>query len=193
VGAILGEVTATNPAKPQPDARGVLLAVIDPGDLHLYPVGPFSRVAAHTATDALRLVAHEQPAVVVVDWDMPAIDAAAICEAVCRHAGVLVTTAIPERAPVALKSGCHSLLLKPVTPSLIATRVGRLVAALANGHSNGSRSVQAVGTNVSWPDALCPSCSVPGATSFEFLSHRRAWYACLACDHVWIGRRRELS
>jgi hypothetical protein len=28
-------------------------------------------------------------------------------------------------------------------------------------------------------------------TSFEFLSRRRAWYACLACRKVWIAPRQD--
>jgi hypothetical protein len=139
----------------QTGETGVLLAVIDPADLHLYPDRGFSRLAAHTAIEALQLITYAKPQVVAVDWDMPRIDGAAICEA-------------------ALKAGCHSVLLKPVTRGLVATRVGRLVAALANGGSNGSNTIHANGTNLAWPDTACPQCSVPGAISFEFLSHRRA-------------------
>ena len=29
------------------------------------------------------------------------------------------------------------------------------------------------------------------AVSFEFSSYRRMWYACLACEHVWLGPRQE--
>ena len=34
-------------------------------------------------------------------------------------------------------------------------------------------------------------CQSNGATSFEYSSYRRMWYACLACDAVWLGPRQE--
>jgi hypothetical protein len=47
------------------------------------------------------------------------------------------------------------------------------------------------GTNRVWPNTQCPYCHRNGVTSFEFCSHRRAWYACLDCRKVWIAKRQE--
>jgi transposase-like protein len=47
------------------------------------------------------------------------------------------------------------------------------------------------GTNVQWPNTVCPYCNHRGVTSFDFISHRRAWYACPECKKVWMGRRQE--
>jgi hypothetical protein len=42
-----------------------------------------------------------------------------------------------------------------------------------------------------WPTAECPYCDHEGVTSFEYASHRRTWYACLACKKVWMAKRRD--
>ena len=47
------------------------------------------------------------------------------------------------------------------------------------------------GTNRVWQDSACPKCGTHGPTSFDFSSYRRMWYACLTCDHTWLGPRQE--
>jgi len=98
----------------------------------------------------------------------------------------------PATAPAALKAGCHAILLKPFAPNLAAGRIGRLSRELPMGVTS-SRSTPAVqyGTNRAWAATHCPECDTAAATSFEFASYRRMWYACLACDHVWLGPRQE--
>lgn len=174
------------------DVRAVVLAAIRPSDLLLYPASPFTLVAAHTTADAMELLARVHPRVVAIDWDARELDAPAICHAARRLASVLVTTT-PECVPAALKAGCHAVLLKPFAPNLVAARVGRLLRQnppLTGGR--GSPTLQPRGTNHVWPDMTCPRCGARGVTSFEFSSHRRMWYACLACERVWVGVRREI-
>lgn len=40
-----------------------------------------------------------------------------------------------------------------------------------------------------WPTTRCAHCDHEGVMSFEYASHRRAWYACLACKKVWMAKR----
>lgn len=47
------------------------------------------------------------------------------------------------------------------------------------------------GTNIVWPNSHCPSCAHTGVVSFDNASYRRMWYACLACNKVWIAARQE--
>ena len=60
---------------------------------------------------------------------------------------------------------------------------------LVEARINGSEPLAT--TNHVWPETRCPACERPGAVSFEFSSHRRAWYACLGCKAVWMGKRQE--
>jgi hypothetical protein len=46
-------------------------------------------------------------------------------------------------------------------------------------------------TNRVWAEVACTRCQQDGVVSFEFASHRRAWYACLECKNVWMAKRRE--
>jgi hypothetical protein len=111
---------------------------------------------------------------------------------------------LAERVPGALAAGCDAVLLKPFPPNLLHARIGRLLRArgeiLKNRavqsqlkvHHLGERSELLLGgTNRVWPNTHCPYCSHPGITSFEYCSHRRAWYACLECKKVWIAKRLE--
>ena len=93
----------------------------------------------------------------------------------------------------ALKAGCHAVLLRPFAPNLLAARLGRLSREIPTTPNalRGLAALQLVGTNRVWPDTQCPTCHAGGAVSFEFSSYRRMWYACLGCDHVWLGPRQE--
>jgi DNA-binding response OmpR family regulator len=150
-------------------------------------------VYAHTATDAARFIATDRPRLVVVDMDEPSIGGMDICAtAHMTNTSLLVTTGKVENVPAMLKAGCHGVLLKPFSPNLLAARLGRViketerpwrVKALPPGWP--------MGTNRHWADTACPKCGVRGATSFDFSSYRRMWFACLSCDNTWLGPRRE--
>ena len=177
---------------PPADASPVLVLAVAAADVKHFPEGPLTRHPAGTTAEAIDLIEWWQPRVVAIDWDLPEVfDGPAIGRAARQTAvtAVLVITGKPERAPAALKAGCHAVLLKPFTQNLIAARVGRLCREVP-----GVRAVASPphsGTNRTWPDVPCPQCNDLGAVSFEFSSHRRAWYACLACDAVWLAARRE--
>jgi CheY-like chemotaxis protein len=177
------------------DARPALIVAVAPSDVERFPTSPFVRYAARNTADALRLVERWQPRAVAVDWDLQDFDGVAVCGAARRvpGAGILVVTASPERAPAALKAGCHAVLLKPFAPNLLVARLGRLLRELPSPAiaSRLADKLGQFGTNRTWPDVPCPQCRQEGAVSFEHSSHRRAWFACLACDSVWLGRRQE--
>jgi hypothetical protein len=101
--------------------------------------------------------------------------------------------AAPDGAPSALKAGCHAVLLKPLTMNLVAARLGRLSRELptAAAATRIAERLGQFGTNRTWPELSCPTCSQAGAVSFEYSSHRRTWFACLGCESVWLGRRQE--
>ena len=171
--------------------RPVLLVVAEPSAVHAYPASPYARFAVHSAADALRLLKESRPHVLAIDWDVTGFDGPALCRSAGPGTAILVTTGRPEDAPAAMKAGCHSILLKPLSPSLTAGRIGRLVREISARSMVNSHTVRPLGTNRRWEDEACPRCGVPGATGFDFSSHRRAWYGCLSCDSVWVGRRRE--
>jgi DNA-binding response OmpR family regulator len=177
------------------DARPALIVAVAAGDVDRFPTSPFVRYAARNTTDALRLVERWQPRAVAIDWDLPDFDGASICAAARRvpGAGILVVTSTPESAPAVLKAGCHAVLLKPFAPNLLVARLGRLLRELPSPAiaSRLADKLGQFGTNRTWPDVACPKCAREGAVSFEHSSHRRAWYACLACEAVWLGRRQE--
>jgi DNA-binding response OmpR family regulator len=107
---------------------------------------------------------------------------------------ILVTTADVERVPEALIWGGDAVLLKPFSPNLLFSRLGRLkqerdarkqreaVSSLGNPHPHDA--LHTVGSL----DVHCPHCNAAGAVTFDFLSYRRAWYACLACKKAWIAK-----
>jgi len=182
-------------ARPQVELRAALVVAAAVADVDRFPSANFTRYPVHSTSEALRLIETARPRVVAIDWDVPEIDGVQVCSAVRKfpHAGVLVTMASPEDAPAALKAGCHAILLKPFAPNLAAGRIGRLSRELPAGTASlrAAPSRQSCGTNRTWPDTHCPRCDAPSATSFEFYSYRRMWYACLACDAVWLGARQE--
>ncbi len=131
-------------------------------------------------------------AVIVMNLDLPdgaVIDLCREAKAMPKPPSVLVTTAQVERVPDALEARCDGVLLKPFAPNLLVARIGRLMRARTQ-HSGRPNSM-ASGTNRFWPKTACAYCETQGVTSFEFASHRRAWYACGKCKKVWLGKRQE--
>jgi DNA-binding response OmpR family regulator len=182
-------------ARPAADSRPAIVVAVPEPEVERFPVGSFTRYAVHTTNEALRMVETARPRVVVIDWDVPQIDGQQVCTSARKFAqtGVLAVMREPDSAPAALKAGCHAILLKPVAPNLVAARVGRLARELplTPVAVRAAMAMQQTGTNRVWPQTACPTCNTPGATSFEFESYRRMWYACLACDGVWLGPRQE--
>lgn len=132
-------------------------------------------------------------AIVLTELDLPDGEGAELCtwaKTASRRVLVLATTSDPARIPRALLAGCDSVLLKPFAPNLLYARLGRLTRDLQTRCAFPASSVP-VGTNQHWPNVACPGCGGSGATSFDATSLRRAWYACLACEHVWIAKRQQ--
>jgi DNA-binding response OmpR family regulator len=159
------------------------------------------RVATTSSSDVARQFLRRQaPGLVITELDLPGGDGVEICREAKRLAlppPVLVTTVNADRVPDALSAGCDGVLLKPFAPNLLFSRIGRLLRArsrnqgLRTAHlADGSEALLS-GTNRVWPNTHCPYCNHRGVTSFEFCSHRRAWYACLQCKKVWIAKRLE--
>jgi CheY-like chemotaxis protein len=183
-------------AHPAPtDSRPPLVVAALPQDVERFPTTPYARFAARTTAEAVRLIERWRPRLIAVDWDLADFDHAVICGAARQITpiGILAVMTEPEQAPSALKAGCHAVLLKPITVNLIAARLGRLCREMpaAAAASRLGASLQPWGTNRTWPDVHCPKCNEANAVCFEYSSHRRSWYACLACDNAWLGARRE--
>ena len=171
------------------------------------------RLATSSSADAaLIALTRQSPSLLIADLDTSG-DGPRVCEAAKAntHApAVLVTTDVPDKVPTVL-TVCDGVLLKPFAPNLLSARVGRLLRARASAlrmrsglvleklalqrakshHLLERGELARHGTNVEWPNSACPHCHHRGVTSFDFISHRRAWYACLECRKVWIGRRQE--
>ena len=191
-----GQLPSNRPSKPSAAGqRPSLIVAVALEDVERFPAVEYTRLAARTTIEAVRLIGQVRPQLIVLDWDIPEFDHVAICGAAKQIApvGMLVVMNGPERAPSALKAGCQAVLLKPLSLNLVAARLGRLSREMpaAAAASRLGTTLPPWGTNRTWPDEHCPSCSQAGAVSFEYSSHRRAWYACLACEHVWLGPRRE--
>ena len=166
------------------------------------------RVSATASMDVAKEFLHRHaPSIVVTELELQGADGVEICreaKSLSRPLPVLVTTTRTERVPDALAAGCDGVLLKPYPPNLLFARIGRLLRARSEmlrerAHQSSLRSAYLTdrsqellsGTNRVWPNTQCPYCRHNGATSFEFCSHRRAWYACLDCRKVWIAKRQE--
>jgi DNA-binding response OmpR family regulator len=166
------------------------------------------RVAATASTDVARQFLRRQAlGLVITDLDLPDGDGVEICREAKRLTvppPVLVTTVNADRVPYALSAGCDGVLLKPFAPNLLFARIGRLLRAHSEGlrararaqglktaHLTDRSEALLGGTNRVWPNTRCPYCDHRGVTSFEFCSHRRAWFACLECKKVWIAKRLE--
>ena len=188
-------------------------AALAPGLRASYTVAVTS--TALTAKEYLR---RAKPLLVIAGLDVLNGDSRTICreaKLIDPPAAVLVTTANVDRVPDALDGGCDGVLLKPFAPNLLYARIGRLLRdrsaviltrnsreqsnalrsrahdALAKSQHLLGRSAVFAGTNRTWPNTHCPYCDHEGVTSFEFASHRRAWYACLSCRKVWLAKRQE--
>ena len=117
---------------------------------------------------------------------------------------VLVMTSVVELVPRAIAAGCDAVLLKPFAPNLLLSRLARLKRARFDGlrarttlvlaksdHLLARSGQHSAGIFKQWPATSCPHCRHEGVTCFEYSARRRAWYACLACNSVWLARRRE--
>jgi len=171
----------------QPQTPTVLFAVAA-SDRQQYVGEQFTRLFAHTMDDVLRFMTTHAPRLVVVDVDVDSMDAGRICAAAhaMPNTRVLAATSDVTKAPGLIKAGIEAILLKPLMPSLLAARIGRTMR-----ESFTVRGQRLPGPIRVWPGTRCPRCSADGAHSFDFFSHRRMWYACVGCDHVWLGRRQE--
>jgi DNA-binding response OmpR family regulator len=139
-----------------------------------------------------RLRALEQT-IIVTNLSLPDGDGVQLCTAAKtsgRTVLVLVCTSELARVPRALKAGCDSVLIKPFAPNLLYARLGRLTRDLQTRAAFPGATL-CVGTNQEWPALGCPACHHSGAISFDATSLRRAWYACLSCEHVWIAKREK--
>jgi DNA-binding response OmpR family regulator len=164
------------------------------------------RIALVSRGDAARsLTVQTAPVALITELVLPDGAGTELCraaKALPRPPAVLVVTSDQRLVPDAIDAGCDGVLLKPFAPNLLFARLGRLLRARAKAVRLGEatrRSRQARGhsrtqygtTNQYWPDPACPHCDRQGITSFDYASHRQAWYACLACRHVWSDRRRD--
>ena len=188
--------TSSVRAQPAPaEAQTTSLVVaVAPEDVERFPTLPFRRYAARTTTEAARLIEQCRPRLLAIDWELPKIDPGAVCNVARQIApiGILAVMESPECAPAALKAGCHAILLKPFPLNLVAARLGRLSREMPAGAAAVRLGAsQSWGTNRIWPGVHCPHCNKGSAVSFDYSSHRRSWYACVACDHVWLGPRGE--
>ncbi len=155
------------------------------------------------------------PSLVVADIDgmAEAADIVRTAKTSVKPPTVLVIATDVESIPELLQAGCDAVLLKPFAPNLLYARIGRLLRTRSeqqrirtrqgeirspyipgngngDGRGDGDSSLAAT-TNRVWAEVACPSCQQNGVVSFEFASHRRAWYACLECKGVWMSKRRE--
>jgi DNA-binding response OmpR family regulator len=162
-----------------------------------------------TADAALAYLGRNSPTIVATELDLgdgdgSGVDVCRRAKALAVPATVLVMTRQVERVPSALAAGCDGVLLKPFAPNLLHSRLGRLLRARAvevqlRAHRQAAKSAHllertellAARTNQVWPTTHCPYCQHLGVTSFDYASHRRAWYACMTCQRVWIAKRRE--
>ena len=162
---------------------------------------------ASTGDSALHVLARIKPSIVVTDLGVPQISGTELCraaKAVDPIPAVLVTTDTVELVPDAIAAGCDAVLLKPFAPNLLYARIGRLLRARSealrmrahrqyakSAHLSERSALLQAGTNRTWPETHCPYCNHEGVTSFEFASHRRAWYACMSCKKAWMAKRQE--
>jgi DNA-binding response OmpR family regulator len=160
-----------------------------------------------SASAALTALERMTPALVITELNLS--DGGG--EEICRRAkqlttapSVLVTTSYVERVPDALVAGCDGVLLKPFAPNLLYARIGRLLRARSmeirmrglhqvakSAHLTERVARSSIGTNQVWPSTHCPYCAHTGIVNFDHAMHRREWFACLACQKVWIARSHD--
>lgn len=164
----------------------------------------FEVVEAATTVAAIRSLRLVRPSAIVTELALPDGDGVSVCQEAKRQqepAAVLVTTATAQAVPAALIAGCDGVLLKPYQPNLLHARLGRLLrqraarlqqhASLQNqkiAHLKERFARVEPGTNRRWSDTHCPACAAGNAVSFDATAHRRMWFACLGCRHVWIAK-----
>jgi DNA-binding response OmpR family regulator len=164
---------------------------------------------ANAASTALTLLKRSTPAVLITELNLSDGRGEDVCRRAKEGTGntppaVLVMTSNVERVPVALAAGCDGVLLKPFAPNLLYSRIARLLRArsleirmravqqMAKSAHLSERAAQlSVGTNKIWPTTHCPYCSHAGIVNFDHAQYRQEWFACLACQKVWIARSHE--
>jgi CheY-like chemotaxis protein len=185
----------------------ISILFVDPGADSFLPVlrRHFEVTAVSSETQAVRALKAFEPTLVITELALPDGDGGSVCrQSKAGGAGgtlVLATTSEPARVPEALKAGCDGVLMKPFAPNLLYTRIGRLLRMREKERNDRAiwqlaRSTfqiehaphMTAGTNVVCDDAVCPSCGRGGGVGFDAASHRRMWYACLPCGHVWVAR-----
>ena len=164
------------------------------------------RIALVSRCDAARsLIVQTAPAALVTELVLPdgaGTELVRAVRALPRPPAVLVITADQRLVPDAIDAGCDGVLLKPFPPNLFFARLGRLLRARSetlrldeatrrSRQASGDSTTRYGTTNQYWPNLACPHCDHHGVTSFDFASHRQAWYACLACRNVWTDRRHD--
>jgi len=151
------------------------------------------RVAVSTTVAAARaFLGRNGVDLIVTDIELSDGASISLCheaKALPKPPAVLVTTAHVDRVPEALDAQCDGVLLKPFAPNLLVARIGRMLRA--RGRSTTSLNSTDWATHRFWEHMRCPHCESHGATSFEFASYRRAWFACRQCKKVWLGKRQE--
>ena len=187
---------------------------VDPWDaagIRERSAGTFGVSAAGSLRDALFQLRSKAFSVVVTELNLPDGSGLELCRGTTALLPpVLVTTNLSADAPRILKAGAAGVLLKPYEPTLLFSRVGRLlrvsdqlqersrsarlsvsIASQKLAHLQERHAELQAGLNRSWPDTECPSCRAAEVVNFEHAAHRLAWYACLACDSVWMANERE--
>ena len=182
-------------AAPQPSTSPELLFI--DSEAAIAKLAPLLRcsyrvIVSTTVAAARPFVRRNSVDVIVTDIELPDGAAMTLCreaKAFPKPPAVLVTTEHVHRVPEALEAQCDGILLKPFAPNLLFARIGRMLRA--RGRNTADLGSTDWGTHRFWENMRCPHCESHGATSFEFASHRRAWFACRQCKHVWLGKRQE--
>jgi DNA-binding response OmpR family regulator len=203
-------IQTSSPAAPA-SVQSVDLLFVDPSpeasNLATVLRGSYRVAATGSADVAKQFIHRHPPALIVTELELEDSDGVEICreaKSLPMAPPVLVTTSAAERVPDALVAGCDGVLLKPFAPNLLYARIGRLLRARTDAlvsrarqqhlkalHLGERADMLLSGSNRVWPNTHCPYCNHAGVTSFEFCSHRRAWYACVECKKVWIAKRQE--
>lgn len=155
--------------------------------------------------EAMRQLGLVGPEIVIAGLEVPNGSALELCTRAKNtpaDPSVLVTTDDPHSVPDALLAGCDSVLLKPFAPNLVLSRLSLLTRArqlryraerqrAKASHLRERSDLIRTGGLVEWPNTHCPQCDHSGVTTFDFASHRRAWFACLECKNVWMAKPPE--